>query len=111
MIVDKEVLNEEQTALYKFHVSEAIYSVGFLARFLPNYNERVSDEIKIMKIVKEEIISYDEVVAGFKKVSDDIVDLRHMIKFDSDRTKKIENTLKLLSEQQLKLTQFITKKK
>jgi len=125
----KVIIDEKQTTMVQNIIESAMYNVGYLARFLPGYTERVLDEVKFYKEIEvEPEVTFSAVKDGFGKVESDIkktnkilenmqesikdalTDIRHMIAFESERTTKLEGVLKNLSEQQLKLTQFITRK-
>ncbi len=87
----------EATAGVRMLVRAALLDVGIIGRFLPGYEDRVIDVIKIDKVVE-----YEEL---------DIEELAERVYGNEVRLSNIEETLKTISEQILKLTQAVTKKK
>jgi len=84
---EKLVEDIEQTAATRLLVRQALYELGIIARFLPNFENRLVDEIVVQTVLEYEEITAEEL---------------------AERVYSIEVTLKTIAEQQLELTKITT---
>ena len=84
---EKLVEDIEQTAATRLLVRQALYELGIIARFLPNFENRLIDEIVVQTVLEYEEITAEEL---------------------AERVYSIEVTLKTIAEQQLELTKITT---